>query len=571
MVPQGQAFYLVHNIEFTSVDKCEKFDVENIFVFNRLDKFADAFVLAEEQKQFDATIAAMRAAEGYVWDEFAGSASAPPPRVGQVTASRATPEPIVRGGVGALKGKGVIIVVVDTGLDFRNPDFVTYDDAGQASSRLRYFWDTTSESWASGEIGGPTPVTFPNGTSIGRLYSRDDLNKDLRSVKTLIPVWDADGHGTSCAGVAAGNGNNSKGRYVGVAPEAEIIGIRLGDSLECAYLLNAVCKWVDKVAGDTPVVFTCSYGGKDSGHDGMRIEDRQLSARFPLTVAGRAICIAAGNDGGSSEHAEVSFGDAQHAATLRWKLPAGGFLSVYYSTSDSTDLRFVPSGKLDLKETGTVNKLTGQYVSSFTAPEGEGELQLYTASGKTIAADAYLFSKGSVRFGFDPSCSAVSKLIQSPGSAMNAITVGSYDWNDQFERHGKLAAFGDPLYDKPLTIGALSGYSSVGPLRNNDAVKPDVVSPGQYYAASAARNTRATRDTTGQYELFNGTSAATPYTAGIVALILQKKPKITLGELKELLKTSATQDRFTGRVPNPKWGHGKLDMAAVKKALDSLK
>ena len=570
VVPEGPALYLVHNIEFTDAAACNALDVENVFVFNRFDRFADVFVLYENKEKCAQRLAAVRASNGYVWDEFAGAANAPPTRIGQVTASRATPEPIVRGGLNGLTGKGVIIVVIDTGIDFRNPDFVTYDDAGKPSSRLRYFWDTSSESWAAGEIGKPTPVTFPNGTSIGRLYSHDDLNNDLRSAETLIPVWDVDGHGTSCAGVSAGNGNNSKGRYKGVAPEAEIIGVRLGDSLEHGYLLNSICEWVDKVAGDTPVVFTCSFGGKFHGHDGMRVEDRQLSSRFPLTRSGRAICIAAGNDGGSTEHAEISFVDEQHAGLLRWKLPAGGFLSVFYSTADPTDMRFVPAGNLDLKETGSVNPLTGQYVSNFEAPEGKGELRLYSVSGKTITADAYLFSNAGGGFGFDPVCVTASKLIQSPGTALNAITVGSYDWNDQFEQHGKLSAFTDPVNDQPLTIGALSTYSSVGPLRNNDAVKPDVVSPGQYYAASASRNTRATRDTTLRYELFNGTSAATPYTAGVVALIMQRKPTITLGEIKELLKTSATQDRFTGRVPNPKWGYGKLDLAAVKKALGKL-
>jgi hypothetical protein len=43
-----------------------------------------------------------------------------------------------------------------------------------------------------------------------------------------------------------------------------------------------------------PGVFSCSFGTMDSGHDGMRIDERQLDARFPPSVMGRAMCIAAG-------------------------------------------------------------------------------------------------------------------------------------------------------------------------------------------------------------------------------------------------------------------------------------
>jgi subtilisin family serine protease len=70
--------------------------------------------------------------------------------------------------------------------------------------------------------------------------------------------------------------------------------------------------------------------------------------------------------------------------------------------------------------------------------------------------------------------------------------------------------------------------------------------------------------------LFNGTSAATPYTAGVVALMFQKKPALTLGQIRELLKNNASHDGFTATLPNPSWGYGKLDLAAVKRILDAI-
>jgi len=567
VVQRGPARYVVQYIEFKDKEACNKFKAEGVTVYNRFDRFADVFIVADNNAI--KALNAIRTAPGYVWDEFASNVYAPPPIVGAKSTSRATPEAIVHGGVGKLKGNGVIIAVLDSGLDFRNPDFITFDKNGQPTSRLKYFWDTMSDSGAALGLGSVAPVQYPNGASIGTLYSREDLNKELRSIRPLISTWDVDGHGTACAGVAASNGNNSDGRYQGVAPEAELIGVRLGDNLESAYLLNAICAWIDKVAGETPTVISCSFGGRQGGHDGMKIEERQLNERFPMSIKGRAVCIAAGNDGGSPRHADLIFGGKDQAGEIRWTMATQGLLEVYYDVSDETDLRYVAIGA-DLAEKGEINPLTGKYVSYFDVGPGAAGLKYYTESGKQVIADAYLLEFGNGGAKFDDSCVSFSKLIESPGSAHHAITVGSYDWNDQFEQHGQLGAFTDPLKGSPLTIGSLSGYSSTGPLRNTEVVKPDIVAPGQYYAASASRNTRATLDTTGRYGLFNGTSAATPYTSGVLALIMQKKPTITLGEIKELLKKCGTQDRFTGPVPNSKWGFGKLDLKAVEKMLKSL-
>lgn len=567
VVERGPARYVVQYVEFKDAEACNNFKVDGATVYNRFDRFADVFIVADNNAM--KVLAAIRSAPGYVWDEFASNVYAPPPIIGPKGVSRATPEAIVHGGVGDLKGRGVIIAVLDSGLDFRNPDFVTYDADGQPTSRLRYFWDTMSDSGAALGLGSEAPVAYPNGASIGTLYSREDLNKELRSIKPLISTWDVDGHGTACAGVAASNGNNSDGRYQGVAPEAEIIGVRLGDNLESAYLLNAICAWIDKVAGETPVVISCSFGGRMGGHDGMKIEERQLNARFPMSIKGRALCIAAGNDGGSPRHADLIFGGKEQAGEIRWTTGTEGLLEVYYDVADEKDLRYVAVGA-DLVESGEVNPLSGKYVSYFDLKPGSAALRYYTESGKQVIADAYLHEYGSGGAKFDDTCVSFSKLIESPGSAHHAITVGSYDWNDQFEQHGQLGAFTDPLKGAPLTIGSLSGYSSTGPLRNTDVVKPDIVAPGQYYAASASRNTHATLDTTGRYGLFNGTSAATPYASGVLALVMQKKPTITLGEIKELFKQHATRDRFTGTVPNAKWGYGKLDLKAVEKMLKAV-
>ncbi|HWA97089.1 MAG TPA: S8 family serine peptidase [Pirellulales bacterium] len=565
VVYEGPHRYLVHFVEFHDAASCERLSVEGISVFNRLERFADIYVLADDKTED--RLKALRALPGYVWDEFSTDAFAPPARVGERDGVRAVPEEIVHGGFGKYTGAGTIIAVLDTGLDFRNADFVTFDAQGKPTSRLRYFWDTVDDNYTKGRFGHPSPISYPNGTSIGTLYTHDDLNQELRSFRALIPVWDIDGHGTSCAGIAAGNGNNSEGRYKGVAPDAELIAVRLGDDLDNAYLLNAICHWLDQVAGKTPVVVSCSFGGRSGAHDGSNIEQRQLDLRFASETVGRALCVAVGNDGGAGLHGQVEFAGSDHRGSLRWSTPASMHIEVYYSSGDDKDLRYVAPPTIE--ESGAVNPLLGTYVSYFDVPAGDGEIQFYTQSAKTVTADAYI--TGSVSNAhFDPTCAIDAGVVTTPGDAEQAITIGSYDWNDQFEGFGAWQSFTDPQKNEPLVIGGLSRYSSTGPLRTSKVVKPDIVAPGEYYAAPAARNTRTLRDTSGEYDVFNGTSASTPYTAGIVALVMQKKPSITVGQLKQLLHTCATQDRFTGPVPNSRWGYGKLDRKAVEKMMSQL-
>jgi subtilisin family serine protease len=172
--------------------------------------------------------------------------------------------------------------------------------------------------------------------------------------------------------------------------------------------------------------------------------------------------------------------------------------------------------------------------------------------------------------------------IHSPGTCRAAITVGSYDWNDTFHQFGGVRTI-QPVGDVVMRVGSLSSYSNPGPLRAGKMVKPDVAAPGQFFTAPAALNTpvrdttdplglfRLERDSTGRYHLFSGTSASTPYVAGVAALLLERRPGLTTEELRDLLRAHATHNATTGPVPNPRWGYGKLDLAAVRRMVRALR
>jgi subtilisin family serine protease len=145
--------------------------------------------------------------------------------------------------------------------------------------------------------------------------------------------------------------------------------------------------------------------------------------------------------------------------------------------------------------------------------------------------------------------------IGSPGSASSAITVASYttkiEWNDV---DGVRRAVG-------LTLDDISDFSSEGPRRDN-ARKPDVAAPGAMIAASLSADSNAPRAMMidARHVMMAGTSMATPFITGVVALLLQRDPTLRPNDVKALLKAqSSIPGRAAGSF-DAKWGFGLLDM-----------
>src|SRR5205085_1735086 len=344
-VRQGSKYYDALGIEFDSVAARQNFRAPGTKVFTSFGRFADIFADTAYNRDTDDYVIAPGVMEAIqnnphvVMFELLRTVEAPPPPPATLKPlTRQIPDQIVRGGYNGLTGKGVTIAVIDSGLDFRNPDFITYDSAGRPTSRLLYLWDTTASDYDAQRIGSKSPISFPNGSSVGTLYTRDQLTAELRSATKRIPATDLNGHGTACAGVAAGNGNNGKDRpeVVGVAPQADLIGVRIGGSaagfFENAYMLNAILGWLDSLPElqSKPLVVSCSFGGQVYGHDGNTIEERELSARFNADRRGRAIAMAAGNQGGDKIHSEVRLAGEANKAHVTWDMTSerGGYLEL---------------------------------------------------------------------------------------------------------------------------------------------------------------------------------------------------------------------------------------------------
>ena len=125
----------------------------------------------------------------------------------------------------SLYGQGILVAIIDSGIDYANIDFRNAD----GSTRIRYLWDQSLNP-TDGE-------TAPVGYSIGVEYTKGQIDEALNAQtvseqRRLVRSQDISGHGTAVAGVAAGNGSNSGGRYAGVAMQSELIVVKLGNPIQ---------------------------------------------------------------------------------------------------------------------------------------------------------------------------------------------------------------------------------------------------------------------------------------------------------------------------------------------------
>lgn len=527
-------------------------------------------------------------------------------------------------------GKGVIVGVIDTGIDWRHDDFIKPDGA----SRILYLWDMTDNSFetSGGKVGTRPPVVQDGGArGPGTLYTGKQITDALRGADTVNST-DNFGHGTAAAGTAAGNGRATAngvpaGSYAGVAPEADLIVVKAGDcgGFDDTYLLGT--HWIAQVAKQLsrPVVINHSLGAHFSAHDGGEPAEQLMNKLSGAGKPGVAITVAAGNEGRYSFHGSGRFGPrrpgqadvngSQLEVVVSPQRTSGRtWLNGYFDKGDDWGLVVRGSGNFLVDQIGRPfnlfiykmgDEIRVQLQEGFKEPDYFKELARVILENSRLAGpdekadrlwvplppgnyfvwgfgptanvingrfDLYMpfYRQGSFTIG-----AAKQMMVGSPGNAANVITVGSYDFRLAWENQQG----GQTIYNLPLD--AISDYSSPGGELPGGGFKPEVAAPARYTISSmsaaadpdsptcggrnmgaAAGWTAVTGD--GKHMAWSGTSAAAPYTAGVIALMFQKNPRLDAARIKEILvRTAKHGDRFVGPVPNAEWGYGRLNPAGA--------
>lgn len=456
-------------------------------------------------------------------------------------------------------GQGVLIGVIDSGFDLSHPVFK--DSKGnlrvealldQPKNNREY---TTSQLLAGWSVGGARPGA------------------------------DENGHGTHVASIAGGTKFLS---YEGVAPKAKFLLVRT-DFLNT----DTAIKWIfDKAAAlGKPCVVNMSLGHHFGAHDGTDAEER---LHRTLTAGGRIIVVSAGNERDDNLHIGKGFNVGENQEVIfdikrQQKGVPVATISLWHHERDRFDISLItPSGQV--APLPALNK-TDVYQSSV--------LDIEIARRRYVWSNAHQiqFSLGfknqnvrdqeleNWRLRFDCRAAMVGRI----DGWFNNSGYGSFKTHQMVENHRTvgICATGDGClavgshitrteWDTDLGLaqntilvpGRSSPFSSLGPTRDG-RWKPDISAPGQYVTAALADQSELSsweeRAFVNQRMLtIEGTSMSAPVITGVIALMLQKKPALTLEEVRTILRETARHDEHTGPGNwNPAYGFGKVDVVAA--------
>lgn len=465
-------------------------------------------------------------------------------------------------------GKGVVVGVIDWGIDFAHPNFRNTD----GSTRFKAIWDQSQP------LGPATPQPY----GYGRVYLREEINEALVSGRpydflNYHPAKSDTGigtHGTHVMDIAAGNGSVG---LSGVAPAADLVfvhlsakttpGTTLGDSVR---ILEGI-DFISKIAAEQPAVINTSIGTHGGNHRGTSLVEQGIDAFLALND-NRVLCQSTGNYHLAKAHASGIVRPGR-SSTLRFSVDQADVtpneLEIWYAGNDQiivtlshTDAEGTFVSRLDQnREIRIGGEIVGMiyhrsrepnsglnHVDIFlykTAPPGKWSVELF---GETIVDGRYhawIERDNGCRQCqaiFDPEFIDTYTTIGIICNGYHTVTVGAYDSHKaNFE---------------------LASFSSKGPTADG-RIKPDLVAPGAKILA--ARSTpRTEKRGCALLTRMSGTSMATPHVTGAVALILEMIHKpVSVHNIRNIL-LSSTDEQPVAPAEKMRVGSGSLN---IEKAL----
>jgi len=459
-----------------------------------------------------------------------------------------------------LRGMGTLVAFIDTGIDYTKDNF----RYGDGSSKIKYIWDQTVTGSA------------PEGFHFGSEYSQEQINTALHQEVPLnvVPHQDVVGHGTFLASVAAGV---DRGEYIGAAPEAEIITVKLKKAHPYFYEHYLIPEWQENAYTSSdlmlgiqyilnkaavlnrPVSICISVGSNMGSHDGFSVIEEYLTRVSGIN--GVAITCAAGNESQASHHAYgrlSNSGESQNIELLVGNQSDNIYLTLWNGASDRLSVSIMsPTGELIPKipvRSGAAHSANLIFERSRVMVEyylpigGRGDqftgIRIFfpTPGIWTITVHGEIILNGTYHSwlpltGFiDPHTRFLtpepSYTIVTPATSIGTITTGAY--NSQ--------------------SNSLYTASSRGPTRL-PMISPDLVAPGVNVGGVLPSG----------YGQMSGTSVSAAITAGACALMLQwgvidrNEATLTSSRIRANLIRGCSRDA-TVEYPNTQWGYGRLNL-----------
>lgn len=280
--------------------------------------------------------------------------------------------------------------------------------------------------------------------------------------------------------------------------------------------------------------------GIDTGHidlDG----DKVLAFQDCASNSGCVSATPTDTLGHGTHVASIAAGEGQANPNMKGVAPGAALvgLKVFPSTGEAPDSWIINAIEWVVTSSATYGiEVINMSLGGFGCSDGTDLLSMEVDQA-TLAGIAVFVAGGNE--GPD-ACT-----IASPGAARRAITVGA------MADPGDAEGFESPGF-------SLADFSSRGPTEDG-RIKPDFIAAGSDIRAALV-------DTSANYTVASGTSMATPFAAGVAALMLSADPTLTPSGIKDFM-TSTAQD-WGPPGPDNEYGNGRLDAHAAIKAASGL-
>ncbi|MGL5378352.1 S8 family serine peptidase [Clostridium sp.] len=433
-----------------------------------------------------------------------------------------------------IKGHGVKVGVLDTGIDYNHPDLT------------------------NAYVGFRAEDGDPKTQDINTIKGWDFINNDADPMETTYQDWKVSGkpettsqgsyytsHGTHVSGTIAGQKENleSEMPVLGVAPEVELYGYRvLGPYGSGA--TSGIIGAIEKAITDGMDVINMSLGSSanNSPYDPMTI------AVNNATLAGVVTVISNGNAGPNN----FTVGNPGTSP-----LPIAVGASTVDFNYDTYDVKLgdlTISGEIMAKDLqSSINQYEGQELEVVYCGLGkESDFEGKDLTGKIAyveRGDIALVDKVANAKKYGAAFAIMSNNVDSGRMAYlgeldvaNTIAISKADGEKLKENLDKKIAItstGSILVEGD----EVTSFSSVGPVKQTYDIRPDVVAPGAQVFSTVPEYINDKNEDVDNYGIayqrMSGTSMSAPHVSGIAALILQANPEYTPEQVKAALMNTS--------------------------------
>ena len=466
-----------------------------------------------------------------------------------------------------LRGKGVLVAVLDTGIDYTNPIFIHED----GTSKVVALWDQTIDSTDQ----------YPENTFYGTEYNAEQINRAVHSEHPLeiVPSVDEIGHGTMLAGIMAGSETADSG-FSGIVPDSDIIVVKLKqakqnlrdfyiipDNVPCyqendiiwafQYIINTAAKL------KRPCAICLGLGTSQGSHDGKGPLNDVIN--FYSYYSGLTVSLSVGNEGNKKRHffstvelsakmtpVELNIGENEPGFSMElWGTspntysidilsPSGEYIPrIPESLRANQEIRFIFEKSRISVNYRLVETYTGEQLILFRFLDpspGVWRFQVYTRGNLPGSFHIWLPMDGFITENTYFNNADRYTTVTSPANAITPLSITAYNPQNSalFEQAGR-------------------GYS------RNNSINPELAAPGVDITVPTLMKGFTTA---------SGTSLASAHAAGITAIMLEWGivkgfyPEMNSIVAKKYLIRGAQRSKNL-TYPNRDWGYGIIDLYNV--------